>query len=51
MNNVYYFKDLFVSIPDYKNFVLLLFLIKNDVNFVYESGFLKGGINFVKKRI
>ena len=41
MNNVNYFKDLFESIPDYKKIVLLLFLIKNDVNFSYECGSLK----------
>ena len=47
MNNVYYFKDLFESIPHYKKIVLLMFLIKNDVNFLYECGFLKGDINFL----
>ena len=49
MNNVNYFKDLFESIPDYKKIVLLMFLIKNDVNFLYECGFLKGDINFLYK--
>ena len=34
MNNVYYFTDLFESIPDYKKIVLLKFLIKNDVSFL-----------------
>ena len=47
MNNVNYFKDLFESIPDYKKIVLLMFLIKNDVTFLYECGFLKGDINFL----
>ena len=47
MDNINYFKDLFESIPDYKKTVLLMFLIKNDVNFSYECGFLKGDINFV----
>ena len=47
MNNVNYFKDLFESIPDYKKIVLLMFLVKNDVNFLYECGFLKGDINFL----
>ena len=32
MNIVNYFKDLFESIPDHKKIVLLLFLIKNDVD-------------------
>ena len=49
MNNVKYFKDLFESIPDYKKTVLLMFLIKNDVNFLYECGFLKNDINFLFK--
>ena len=49
MNNVIYFKDLIESIPDYKKIVLLKFLIKNDVNFLYECGFLKGDINYLYK--
>ena len=49
MNIVNYFKDLFESIPDYKKIVLLMFLIKNDVNFLYECGFSKGDINFLYK--
>ena len=49
MNNVNYFEDLFESIPDYKKIVLLMFLIKNYVNFLYECGFLKGDINFLSK--
>ena len=47
MNNEKYFTDLFGSIPDYKKLVLLMFLIKNDVNFLYENGFLKSDINFL----
>ena len=49
MDNVNYFKDLFGSIPDYKKIVLLMFLIENDVKFLYECGFLKGDINFLYK--
>ena len=49
MNNVNYFKDLFESIPVYKKIVLLMFLVKNDVIFLYECGFLKGDINFLNK--
>ena len=49
MDNVNYFKDLFESIPDYKKIVLLMFLIKNDVNMLYECGFLKGDINCLYK--
>ena len=51
MNNVIYFTGLFESIPDYKKIVLLMFLIKNDVNFLYECGFSKGVINFLYKEI
>ena len=47
MDNVNYFKDLFESIPDYKKIILLIFIIKNDVNLLYECGFLKGDINFL----
>ena len=47
MDNINYFKDLFESLPDYKKIVLLMFLIKNDVNFLYECGILKGDINFL----
>ena len=46
MDIVIYLKDLFESIPDYKKIVLLMFSIENDVNFLYECGFLKGDINF-----
>ena len=41
MNIVKSFTDLFESIPDCKKVVLLMFLIKNDVNFLDESGFFK----------
>ena len=36
MNNINYFTDLFESVPDYRKNVLLIFLIKNDVTFLYE---------------
>ena len=49
MNNVNCFTDLFESIPDYKKIALILFLIKNEVNFLYECGFLKGDFNFLLK--
>ena len=47
MDNVKYFKDLFESITDYKKIVLLMFLIKNDVNLLYECGYLKSDIKFL----
>ena len=43
------FTDLFESISDYKKIVLLMFLIKNDVNFLNGCGFLKSYINFLYK--
>ena len=49
MNIVNYFKDLFGSMPAYKKIVLLMFLIKNDVDMLYECGFLRGDINFLYK--
>ena len=49
MNIVNCFTDLFKSIPDYKKLVFLMFSIKNDVNFLYECGYLKGDINFLYK--
>ena len=36
-----HFRDLLESIPDYRKIVLLLFSIKNDVDFLNESRFLK----------
>ena len=39
MDNVNYFKDLLEEIPDYKNIVLLLFLIKKDDDLLHEIGF------------
>ena len=50
MNNVKYFEDLFESIPDYRKIVLLLFLIENDVNSLYECGFKKGNIHYLYKK-
>ena len=49
MNKINYFTDLFEPIPDFKKIVLLMFLIKKDVSFLYECGFLKGDINFLYK--
>ena len=49
MDNIKLFKHLFESIPDYKKVVLLIFLIKNDVNLLYECGFLKGDIHYLYK--
>ena len=49
MDSINYFKDLFESIPDYEKIVLLMFLIKSDVDILYECGFLKVDINFLYK--
>ena len=47
MNNENCFTEFFESIPDYKKIDSLMFLMKNDVNFLYEREFLKGAINFL----
>ena len=49
MNNVNYYTDFFESISDFKKVVLLLFLIKSDVYFLYEYGFLRGDVNLLYK--
>ena len=36
-----HFKDLLESVPDYRKIVLLMFLIKNDVDLLVEFGFSK----------
>ena len=33
-----------------KKIVFLMFIIKNDVNLLYESGFLKGDIHYLYKK-
>ena len=50
MNNVALFEDFFESIPDYRKIVLLMFLNKNDVDFLYECGFSKGDIHYLYKK-
>ena len=37
MSSKNYFEDLIGSIQDYRKIVLLMFLIKNDINFLYEG--------------
>ena len=44
MDNVIYFNNLFESIPDYRKFVLIRFLNKNDVNLIDECGYLRNYI-------
>ena len=41
MDHVNYFRDLFESIADYRKIVLLILLIKNDIDILTECGFLK----------
>ena len=38
------FKDIIESKPNYRKTVLLMILIKNDVDILHESGFLEGDI-------
>ena len=45
MDHVSFFKHLFESIPDYRKIVILLFLFKNDIDFLQECGFLRYDIN------
>ena len=47
MNSVNYLEDLTESPPDYRKIVLLMFLIKNDFNYLYECGFLTGDIHYL----
>ena len=50
MNSRIYFVDLFESIPVYRKIVLLMFLIKNDVNLLYECRFLKRDIHYLYQK-
>ena len=45
MNFENYFKDLFESFEGYRKIVLIIFLIKNDMNFLRETGFSEHDIN------
>ena len=45
MDQVKYFKGLFKSIPNYKKIILLMFSIKDDVDFLKECQFLKNDFN------
>ena len=45
MDNLIYFKDLFESIPDFREIVLILFSIQIDKNLLEEMGFSKNDIN------
>ena len=45
MHHVKYFKDLFKSIRDYRNVLLLSFLNENDVDVLHECVLLKNGFN------
>ena len=51
MNSKNNFEDLFESIADFRKIVLLMFLIKDDVNLLYECGFLKGDIHYLYKKL
>ena len=49
MDKENYFRELFESVPDYRKIVLIIFLIQNDNDLLKECGFLKSGINRLKK--
>ena len=44
-DNIRYFKGIFDSIHDYKEIVLIIFLIQNDKSFLQEVGFSERDIN------
>ena len=48
MDNINNFKDLFESIPDYRNIVLFIFLFQNDNNLLREIGFSERDNNRLK---
>ena len=41
MEDKNYFKSLFESIPNYKKIVVIIQLIRNDIKFLEECGFMK----------
>ena len=45
MDNIKCFKVLLESIPDYRKMFLIMFLIKNENDFLQECGFLKNDID------
>ena len=45
-----FFKDSVESIPECRKIVIVLFLFKNDVDFLEEYGFLKNDINSLNKK-
>ena len=45
MDNKLYFKELSETIPDYAKIVLIIFLIKDDENFLKEVGFCEYDIS------
>ena len=45
MDHVYYFKDLFESIPDCRKLVLSMSLIKNDVDLLNDYRLLENGMD------
>ena len=50
MDNVNCFNDMFESKADFRKMVLLMFSIENDVNLLYECGFLKGDLHYLYKK-
>ena len=49
MDHVECFEIIFESIPDYRKTVLLMFLIKNDVDILHECGFLENDFTHLCK--
>ena len=51
MNNSNYFRDLFESIPDFRNILLIIFLFQNDKDLLCEIGFSEHDFNRLKLEI
>ena len=45
MDNIYYSRDLYDSIPDYRKIVSIMFLNKIDSDLITECGFVKSDFN------
>ena len=51
MDNINYFKDLFEPIPDFREVVFSIVLIKYDVDILQEYGCLKNDDNHLCKKL
>ena len=49
MNHINFFKDSVESIPECRKIAIVMFLFKNDFDFLKQCGFLKNYINSLNK--